>query len=234
MRRIDDLFGMEHPRLHPAQDPRDAGAITGRILGDPGERPRLVMRQPQLAPLKVAGHAFPRDRGQGFVAAVAQGPQHQALLFGEEAGLGVRDLSAQIGKMLPVDRWRARAQDLFGPQQDFAGKGAQRCKRHDDRPPGSLVAATIGETVRFRFIPPRRQTSLSPLGGVFCARGHHRAGDRNLANAAVSAALRYRAQAPVIDGLMRELGFEGGTLDALVSGAEAGATEPPARPEAAE
>jgi hypothetical protein len=69
---------------------------------------------------------------------------------------------------------------------------------------------------------------------VFCARGHHRAGDRNLANAAVSAALRYRAQAPVIDGLMRELGFEGGTLDALVSGAAAGATEPPARPEAAE
>ncbi|MET3711434.1 putative membrane protein YqiK [Sphingomonas trueperi] len=59
-------------------------------------------------------------------------------------------------------------------------------------------------------------------------------GDRNLANAAVSAALRYRAQAPVIDGLMRELGFEGGTLDALVSGAAAGATEQPARPEAAE
>jgi len=42
-------------------------------------------------------------------------------------------------------------------------------------------------------------------------------GDRNLANAAVSAALRYRAQAPVIDGLMRELGFEGGSLDGLVA-----------------
>ena len=32
-------------------------------------------------------------------------------------------------------------------------------------------------------------------------------------------ALRYRAQAPVIDGLMKELGFEGGTLDGLVAGA---------------
>lgn len=42
-------------------------------------------------------------------------------------------------------------------------------------------------------------------------------GDRNLANAAVSAALRYRAQAPVIDGLMRELGFEGGSLDSLMA-----------------
>jgi len=44
-------------------------------------------------------------------------------------------------------------------------------------------------------------------------------GERNLANSAVSAALRYRAQAPVIDGLMRELGFDGGTLDGLVAGA---------------
>ncbi len=57
-------------------------------------------------------------------------------------------------------------------------------------------------------------------------------GGSNLANAAVSAALRYRAQAPVIDGLMRELGFEGGTFDALVAGATAGAE--PKRDEAAE
>ncbi|NLS28754.1 Inner membrane protein YqiK [Sphingomonas sp. S2M10] len=59
-------------------------------------------------------------------------------------------------------------------------------------------------------------------------------GDRNLANAAVSAALRYRAQAPVIDGLMRELGFEGGTLDSLVAGAASGATQPSVPPAAAE
>ncbi|MDP1028664.1 flotillin domain-containing protein [Sphingomonas sp. KR1UV-12] len=44
-------------------------------------------------------------------------------------------------------------------------------------------------------------------------------GDGNLANSAVAAALRYRAQAPVIDGLMKELGFDGGTLDGLVAGA---------------
>ncbi|PXA91309.1 flotillin [Nostoc sp. 3335mG] len=44
-------------------------------------------------------------------------------------------------------------------------------------------------------------------------------GDENLASAAVGAALRYRAQAPVIDGLMRELGFDGSTIDSLVQGA---------------
>lgn len=41
----------------------------------------------------------------------------------------------------------------------------------------------------------------------------------NLANDAVAAALSYRAQAPIIDGLMKELGLNGGTLDGLVAGA---------------
>ncbi|SNS59898.1 Uncharacterized membrane protein YqiK, contains Band7/PHB/SPFH domain [Sphingomonas laterariae] len=45
------------------------------------------------------------------------------------------------------------------------------------------------------------------------------ANDGNLAGSAVAAALRYRAQAPVIDGLMKELGFDGSTLDSLVAGA---------------
>lgn len=55
--------------------------------------------------------------------------------------------------------------------------------------------------------------------------GAGEAGSGNLASNAVSAALAYRAQAPVIDSLMKELGFDGGSLDALVKGA---ATTPPA------
>ncbi|MFV1919533.1 flotillin domain-containing protein [Sphingomonas sp. MJ1 (PH-R8)] len=50
--------------------------------------------------------------------------------------------------------------------------------------------------------------------------------DRNLANSAVQAALRYRAQAPMIDGLMKELGFDGGSLDGLVRGAALTASGP--------
>ncbi|OYY71714.1 flotillin family protein [Sphingomonas sp. 28-63-12] len=45
--------------------------------------------------------------------------------------------------------------------------------------------------------------------------GGHDGGDQNLANSAVSAALRYRAQAPLIDGLMKELGLDGSSLEAL-------------------
>ena len=53
-----------------------------------------------------------------------------------------------------------------------------------------------------------------------------------LAQDAVSAALAYRAQAPVIDGLMKELGLDGGSLDALVKGAAAagGGSDEAARP----
>ncbi|WP_114521324.1 flotillin domain-containing protein [Altererythrobacter sp. ZODW24] len=43
-------------------------------------------------------------------------------------------------------------------------------------------------------------------------------GSGNLATDAVSAALSYRAQAPVLDGLMKELGLDGSSLNGLVKG----------------
>jgi uncharacterized membrane protein YqiK len=60
-------------------------------------------------------------------------------------------------------------------------------------------------------------------------------GDGNLASSAVSAALRYRAQAPIVDGLMKELGFDGSSLERLAAGVEQSADtngNPPAAPEA--
>ena len=44
-------------------------------------------------------------------------------------------------------------------------------------------------------------------------------GSGNLANDALSAALAYRAQAPVLDGLMKELGLDGSSLGKLAQGA---------------
>ncbi|WP_447765096.1 flotillin family protein [Sphingopyxis panaciterrae] len=65
------------------------------------------------------------------------------------------------------------------------------------------------------------QSAGGGAGGGFAADG----GNGNLANNAVSAALAYRAQAPVIDSLMKELGFDGSSLDALVKGAAAAQPE---------
>jgi uncharacterized membrane protein YqiK len=55
-------------------------------------------------------------------------------------------------------------------------------------------------------------------------------GEGNLASSAVAAALRYRAQAPIVDGLMKELGFDGSTLDNLVAGAAAKVGHAPVEP----
>ena len=52
-------------------------------------------------------------------------------------------------------------------------------------------------------------------------------GTGNLATDAVSAALAYRAQAPVLDGLMKELGLDGSSLGSMVNGV---ALETPEKP----
>lgn len=49
--------------------------------------------------------------------------------------------------------------------------------------------------------------------------GEATAGGSNLASDALTAALSYRAQAPIIDGLMKELGLDGGSLEGLVKAA---------------
>ena len=51
-------------------------------------------------------------------------------------------------------------------------------------------------------------------------------GSGNLASDAVAAALAYRAQAPVLDGLMKELGLDGSSLSGLVKGAADTVAEP--------
>ncbi len=55
-------------------------------------------------------------------------------------------------------------------------------------------------------------------------------GNGNLAEEVVNNALRYRAQAPILDSLLAELGLEGGDLNSLVQGATQGAVRPAPRP----
>ena len=52
-------------------------------------------------------------------------------------------------------------------------------------------------------------------------------GSGNLAEEVVNNALRYRAQAPILDSLLGELGLEGGDLNALVKGATQGSGSAP-------
>jgi hypothetical protein len=50
----------------------------------------------------------------------------------------------------------------------------------------------------------------------------------------VNSALRFRAQAPLVDQLLREIGLEAGDIQRLASGAGGAAALPPAAPPAKE
>ncbi|WP_425516874.1 flotillin family protein [Novosphingobium profundi] len=67
---------------------------------------------------------------------------------------------------------------------------------------------------------------LTQKGGSAGAGGAVVGGSGNLANDAVTAALAYRAQAPMIDGLMKELGLNGSSLASLVEGVAQSASAP--------
>jgi uncharacterized membrane protein YqiK len=61
--------------------------------------------------------------------------------------------------------------------------------------------------------------------------GHNGDGGGNFADGVVNSALRFRAQAPIVDQLLREIGLEGGDIGRLAMGAAGGQTAlPPAAP----
>ena len=55
------------------------------------------------------------------------------------------------------------------------------------------------------------------LGGAPAARGGDGAARSDFAESLVNSALRYRAQAPLIDNLLKEIGVEGGDITKLTS-----------------
>jgi uncharacterized membrane protein YqiK len=54
-----------------------------------------------------------------------------------------------------------------------------------------------------------------PYGANGAAAGNGGGGSGSLAEQAVAAALAYRAQSPIIDGLLKELGMTGASLSSL-------------------
>jgi uncharacterized membrane protein YqiK len=59
-------------------------------------------------------------------------------------------------------------------------------------------------------------------------------GNGGFADGVVNSALRFRAQAPIVDQLLREIGLEGGDIQKLAAGAGGASALPPASPQAKE
>jgi uncharacterized membrane protein YqiK len=60
------------------------------------------------------------------------------------------------------------------------------------------------------------------------------AGNGGFADNVVNSALRFRAQAPIVDQLLREIGLEGGDIGRLAAGVSGVAALPPAAAQAKE
>ena len=92
--------------------------------------------------------------------------------------------------------------------------------------------AIIRESVRpMERIEGIKILQVDGLGGGSSANGVDSSGG-NIADSVVNSALRFRAQAPLVDQLLREIGIEGGDIQRLVGGSSgAQAALPPASPQ---
>ena len=95
--------------------------------------------------------------------------------------------------------------------------------------------AIIRESVRpMERIEGIKILQVDGLGGSGGGNGVE-SGGGNFADGVVNSALRFRAQAPLVDQLLREIGIEGGDIQRLVGGSSgAAAVLPPAAPQAKE
>lgn len=96
----------------------------------------------------------------------------------------------------------------------------------------SALPEIIAQSVKpIESIEGIKNLHVDGLGGGSGAGGSSGDPGGSIADQAVSAALRYRGQAPLIDALMKELGLRGsdlnGLTEAIRSDAAAGTTPPP-------
>jgi uncharacterized membrane protein YqiK len=120
-------------------------------------------------------------------------------------------------------RWMNEAQNTLSPE---ARASALRMKLVEK------AEAIIRESVKpMERIEGIKILQVDGLGGGGGGGGHNGdAGGAGFADSVVNSALRFRAQAPIVDQLLREIGIEGGDIQRLAAGAGGAAALPPASP----
>ena len=117
------------------------------------------------------------------------------------------------------DRGRGAAPDERGAQHAVAG-GAHVGAAHADRREGRGHHPRIGQAdgAHRGHQDPARRWPRRRRRAAATATAERR---RRFADSVVNSALRFRAQAPLVDQLLREIGLEGGDIKRLVGGVAA-------------
>jgi uncharacterized membrane protein YqiK len=92
----------------------------------------------------------------------------------------------------------------------------------------AIIRESVRPMERIEGIKILQVDGLGGSGGGNNGDGSH---SGNLSDSVVNSALRFRAQAPLIDQLLREIGIEGGDIQRLVGGVSGAQTALPSAPD---
>lgn len=124
--------------------------------------------------------------------------------------------------------------DAAAARYEVEAEGKRKLNEADNQLSGEIIEMRIREAL-IKALPEIIRESVKPmeqiegikilqvngLGGAPSegSNGHSGHGSGNLAEEVVNNALRYRAQAPLLDSLLKEIGLQGGDLNALTKSA---------------
>lgn len=137
----------------------------------------------------------------------------------------IRTIAARIRAEAEADATRLmnEAQNVLSPE---ARASALRLKLVEKAE--AIIRESVRPMERIEGIKILHVDGLAGGGGG----GGGDAGNGGFADGVVNSALRFRAQAPIVDQLLREIGLEGGDIQRLAAGAGGAAALPPASPKA--
>ena len=228
-------------RESKTQSEAQAEAETARALAVSAEEKVFTAREVEMAERKKAIELI----------AAAQAAERDALRL-TSAAQAEKDASADRGAALraqaeaDADAEKIKAMALRVRAEIEAEAQRLMNEAHNMLTPEARMSALrmklvekaegiIRESVRpMERIEGIKILHVDGLGGSGGAHGAD-AGGGHFADGVVNSALRFRAQAPLVDQLLREIGIEGGDIQRLVGGSSgASAALPPASPKAKE
>ena len=215
-----------------------AGAEVARALAVAAEEKVFTAREVEMAERKKAieligaSQAAEREALQLTVAAHAEmtasadrGTAIRAQAEADADADRIRSLAIRVRAEIEAEaqRWMNEAQNVLSPE---ARTSALRMRLVEK------AEGIIRESVRpMERIEGIKILHVDGLGGGGGGGGSGDGSGGGFADGVVNSALRFRAQAPLVDQLLREIGLEGGDIQRLAGAASgANAALPPASP----
>jgi uncharacterized membrane protein YqiK len=216
-----------------------AGAEVARALAVSAEEKVFTAREVEMAERKKAieligaAQAAEREALQLTVAAHAEmtasadrGTAIRAQAEADADADRIRSLAIRVRAEIEAEaqRWMNEAQNVLSPEARVSALRMRLVEKAE-----GIIRESVRPMERIEGI---KILHVDGLGGGGSGGGEGSSGGGGFADGVVNSALRFRAQAPLVDQLLREIGLEGGDIQRLAGAASgANAALPPAQPQ---